>query len=975
MTGISDVLKNSQELLNYSKYKIFGLKNDVCNSPPLPYRPDPRPSIKLNEQNIINHNLENNFEIINYKWAVLCPVTSRGNNNYNEIKSQLKESALSLVNSIPNEYKNLTTVFIGYDMKDPLYDPKYTKDKQKEEEEDKIKIRNEIKEYFKGIRVEFVGFPPAFHGSICWIWNDLAKIAVDKGNDFFVLLGDDVIINGNWQDEVLHNFKYYNNKFPFGFGCVAIQDRSFDVFPTFPVINRLHFKIFGKLFPDEFKNQHGDPYLFEIYRRFGCSRFTQNSFLENKIGGENDARYIKKNNFHWQGDILTKSIDNLEHWLHNLNINFTQIPCIDVIVPTYRCNLSILQNICNLSSEKENIDIHKIIIVDNPDIKNLEEIKKLQSYKYHRTIRVYVMKSNQGASMARNTGLAQSFSDHAILLDDDIFPKNNLIDAYVSAIERYPDAKIYIGNTIFPKANTYIEKSIIASRICYFYGISTQIKNPPWGVTANMCVKSRTNNKIWFLTNYPKTGGGEDVDFCLRYKSKNEDICSVKNAIVTHPYWSNPFKQISGWASGDVLCLDFFPNKSFYCCPNWCESILFYLLYQIYNFQKIDINVYFLIILVHFGFRFPTYFTKSYEDERKSYNYNIFTSFIVGLIATLYPTIQDFVRIISKIRRLRLRQLCCHFDWMDGQKDHIPASKLASIFEFTCLVFCLLTYFCNNYYLKNLLILVSTIIYFTWIKFQYNIISVNIYNKPKDSDLIFNKSTTPFVILATQRTGSNMLCGYLNSHPEILMHNELFNEVGIFSPNKDILQSDINPLQNRDSDPTNFLQKAFLLNNFNQKAIGFKLFPEHINKSDDHLKLFKSILNDPRIHKIILYRENKLEVCTSMLKSSITSKYTHHNYDWLKLKISPSEFQKFIESYDNYYEWLKLQTKNTPVHFVTYEEIIEDNNESLNKIAKFINVNESDNWNTSFNKQSNLSIKNIITNYDDLKYCFKNYSI
>ena len=293
------------------------------------------------------------------------------------------------------------------------------------------------------------------------------------------------------------------------------------------------------------------------------------------------------------------------------------------------------------------------------------------------------MKYNQGASMARNTGLAQSFSDHAILLDDDIVPKNNIIDAYVSAIERYPDAKIYIGNTIIPKANTYIEKSIIASRICYFYGISTQVKNPPWGVTANMCVKSRTNNKIWFLTNYPKTGGGEDVDFCLRYKSKNEDICSVKNAIVTHPYWSNPFKQISGWASGDVLCLDFFPNKSFYCCPNWCESILFYLLYQIYNFQKIDITVYFLIILVHFGFRFPTYFTKSYEDERKSNNYNIFTSFIVGLIATLYPTIQDFVRIISKIRRLRLTQLCCHFDWMDGQKDHIPASKPVSYTHLT----------------------------------------------------------------------------------------------------------------------------------------------------------------------------------------------------------------------------------------------------------------------------------------------------
>ena len=79
MTGISDVLKNSQELLNYSKYKFFGYKNEVSNIPPLPYRPDPRPSIELNE------NIKNNLELKSYKWAILCPITSRGNNDYDQI--------------------------------------------------------------------------------------------------------------------------------------------------------------------------------------------------------------------------------------------------------------------------------------------------------------------------------------------------------------------------------------------------------------------------------------------------------------------------------------------------------------------------------------------------------------------------------------------------------------------------------------------------------------------------------------------------------------------------------------------------------------------------------------------------------------------------------------------------------------------------------------------------------------------------
>ena len=45
--------------------------------------------------------------------------------------------------------------------------------------------------------------------------------------------------------------------------------------------------------------------------------------------------------------------------------------------------------------------------------------------------------------------------------------------------------------------------------------------------------------------------------------------------------------------------------------------------------------------------------------------------------------------------------------------------------------------------------------------------------------------TTPhpnvFVVLAYQRTGSNLLCGQLHNHPRLLMHNEVFNDVRCFS--------------------------------------------------------------------------------------------------------------------------------------------------------------------------------------------------
>lgn len=58
-------------------------------------------------------------------------------------------------------------------------------------------------------------------------------------------------------------------------------------------------------------------------------------------------------------------------------------------------------------------------------------------------VRVHVQEANGGASFARNTGLAQSFGDYAVLLDDDVVPEPGLLDAYASAIARNPGEAVY----------------------------------------------------------------------------------------------------------------------------------------------------------------------------------------------------------------------------------------------------------------------------------------------------------------------------------------------------------------------------------------------------------------------------------------------------------------------------------------------------------------------------------------------------
>ena len=97
-----------------------------------------------------------------------------------------------------------------------------------------------------------------------------------------------------------------------------------------------------------------------------------------------------------------------------------------------------------------------------------------------------------------------------------------------------------------------------------------------------------------------------------------------------------------------------------------------------------------------------------------------------------------------------------------------------------------------------------------------------------------------FVVLSWKRTGSNLLSGILHKHPEILMHNELFNPIGIltYHPNSLTLDSGSQSKRwnylGRDMWPSNFLDHIWSARYSDgskikqqSKAVGFKSFPDH----------------------------------------------------------------------------------------------------------------------------------------------------
>jgi LPS sulfotransferase NodH len=124
-----------------------------------------------------------------------------------------------------------------------------------------------------------------------------------------------------------------------------------------------------------------------------------------------------------------------------------------------------------------------------------------------------------------------------------------------------------------------------------------------------------------------------------------------------------------------------------------------------------------------------------------------------------------------------------------------------------------------------------------------------------------------FVILAAPRTGSNMLCSMLNSHPLVLCHHEVFNPEGIhYALDRRSGEINLGSPAERDRDPVGFLRRLWQRSG-GAKAVGFKL-----NRGQNHAA-FHAVLPDPAIRKIIILRRNRVETFLSELIALETGRW------------------------------------------------------------------------------------------------------
>jgi len=235
---------------------------------------------------------------------------------------------------------------------------------------------------------------------------------------------------------------------------------------------------------------------------------------------------------------------------------------------------------------------------------------------------------------------------------------------------------------------------------------------------------------------------------------------------------------------------------------------------------------------------------------------------------------------------------------------------------------------------------------------QYLRVFLTIKIKQALNALPFYKHTnySIFLILSHPRTGSSLLHTYLNSHTQVLSLNE--------------------PLAQT-------TDKSLLLKKYSKKikAVGLKYFYEYMNDPINK-QLFIDLLNEPNIHIIKVHRKNALRVYMSLRIAQKTQEWSRtvsikQSINNKKISLSPNEC---IEAFKQFEKWeletqLILNEYTIPVFEMDYEALVEQPNEMLFHIQKFLDVSKQQLF--SLLKRQNVEpLKTLIENYEALKESF-----
>lgn len=178
-----------------------------------------------------------------------------------------------------------------------------------------------------------------------------------------------------------------------------------------------------------------------------------------------------------------------------------------------------------------------------------------------------------------------------------------------------------------------------------------------------------------------------------------------------------------------------------------------------------------------------------------------------------------------------------------------------------------------------------------------------------------------FVVLAAPRSGSNMLCTLLGTHPDIVCHHELYNPAGSFYA-LDYRDSEfsLGSQAFRDARPLAFLRRLWTAHP-DAACVGFKM--THYQRP----AVFQHLLDDAGVKKIVLKRRNPVRCHVSRLiaqRRNLWELYDGRSLDPVQVEVDPDELEADIAFNRAYYAGIHARLTATgqtycPVVYETLE--------------------------------------------------------
>lgn len=226
------------------------------------------------------------------------------------------------------------------------------------------------------------------------------------------------------------------------------------------------------------------------------------------------------------------------------------------------------------------------------------------------------------------------------------------------------------------------------------------------------------------------------------------------------------------------------------------------------------------------------------------------------------------------------------------------------------------------------------------------------------------KNLIPFLVISMPRSGSNLFCSLLNSHPQILCFYEMFHKEAIHYGPYNYENYDFGSMEERDRDPMAFLLKTFsAVHGF--KAVGIKMFNNHNNV------VLRGMIRTRKVKKIILRRKAALHAFTSLMMARRNREYILLNNKESKnqkksnIQINVDSFKTYVASMDRYYRQIQKQVGRQVHADLDYVDVA-NNTAKFKSVFSFLSVDDSERLEAVTKKQNYKRLEERIINFDEV---------